>query len=335
MGMPRIFNCASHRAWLLALLGAAGFCAALGLHAQAQTTYRIGYMLPPTEENVRSHTEGFLKGLREHGYVVGKNVQIDYRYADYKLDRLPALAKELVALEPDVIVTASPPGVRAAQKATHEIPIVIGAVYDPVGLGFVKSLARPGGNITGMSVQYEDTIPKLLELVKGVVPQTRKIAVLQTVDRSHDRFVERITEMAQPLNIRVEAFTAREPGDFDPIFARIGASQSDALLVLPHPLFNTRAAEVVDHSLALGVPGIYPFSTYADSGGMMSLGVDLPDSFRRAAYFVHRILQGASPAELPVEQPTKIDLVINLKTAKKLGVTIPPDVLLRADRVIQ
>lgn len=335
MGMPRIFNRAVSRAWLLALLGAAALCAPFGLHAQSQATYRIGYMLPPTEENVRSHTEGFLKGLREHGYVIGKNVQIDYRYAEYKLERLPALAEELVALEPDVIVTASPPGVRAAQKATREIPIVIAAVYDPVGLGFVKSLARPGGNITGMSVQYEDTIPKLLELLRAVVPEARKIAVLQTVDRSHDRFVTRITEMAQPLQIRVEAFMAPKPADIEPAFARIGASKSDALLVLPHPLFNTRSAEVVEHSMALGLPGIYPFSTYADSGGMMSLGVDLPDSFRRAAYFVHRILQGASPAELPVEQPTKIDLVVNRKAAKKLGVAIPPDVLLRADRVIQ
>ncbi len=333
--MLRTFDCAAVRACLLVLLGTAAFCAPSALRAQSQTMYRIGYMLPPTEENVRSHTEGFLKGLREHGYVVGKNVQIDYRFAEYKLDRLPALAKELVALEPDVIVTASPPGVRAVQQATHDIPIVIGAVYDPVGLGFVKSLARPGGNITGMSVQYEDTIPKLLELLNAVVPQARRIAVLQTVDRSHDRFVARITKMAQPLRISVEAFTARKPADIEPAFASISAAKSDALLVLPHPLFNTRSAEVVEHSMALGLPGIYPFSTYAESGGMMSLGVDLPDSFRRAAYFVHRILRGASPSELPVEQPTKIDLVINLKTAKKLGVEIPPDVLLRADRVIQ
>ncbi len=333
--MLRTYDRASLRSPLLALLGAAIFLAPSGLQAQSQRSYRIGYLLPPTEENVRSHTEGFLKGLREHGYAVGKNLQIDFRYAEYKLERLPALAKELVALEPDVIVTASPPGVRAAQQATREIPIVIAAVYDPVGLGFVKSLARPGGNITGMSVQYEDTIPKLLELLTAVVPRARKIAVLQTVDRSHDRFVTRITKMAQPLQIGVEAFTARKPEDIESAFARIGASHSDALMVLPHPLFNTCSAEVVKHSMAIGLPGTYPFSTYADAGGMISLGVDLPDSFRRAAYFVHRILQGGRPAELPVEQPTKIDLVVNLKTAKQIGVAIPPEVLLRADRVIR
>ncbi|KPK04278.1 MAG: hypothetical protein AMJ64_14060 [Betaproteobacteria bacterium SG8_39] len=320
---------------IIALSVVAAFLSPLATQAQSERIFRIGYMLPPSEKAVRSHTEGFLKGLREHGYIVGKNLHIEFRYANYDLSRLPGLAKELVELKPDVIVTASPPGVRAAQKATRSIPIVIAAVYDPVGLGFVQSLARPGGNITGLSVQYEDTIPKLLELIAATVPETRKIGVLQTVDASHDKFVRRITTLARSREIAVQAFRAREPAEIEPAFARIAEARSDAVLVLPHPLFNTRPNEVVSYALNRRLPGIYPFATYAQAGGLMSLGIDLPDVFRRAAYFVDRILRGAIPAELPVEQPTRIDLVVNKKTAKTLGITIPPSVLLRADRVIE
>lgn len=307
----------------------------VALSAAPERIYRIGYMLPPSETAVRSHTEGFLTGLRELGYVVGKNLRIDYRFADYELSRLPQLARELVELEPDVIVTASPPGVRAAQQATNEIPIVIAAVYDPVGLGFVKSLAHPGGNITGLSVQYEDTIPKLLELIAATVPKVGRVAVLQTADPSHDKFVARIAAMARSRKLAVEAFSAAQPSDIAPAFERIGASASDAVFVLPHPLFNTRPDVVVDAALREKLPGIYPFSTYADAGGLMSLGVDLPEIFRRAAHYVDRILKGQNPATLPVEQPMMIDLVVNLKTAKKLEITVPQSVMLRANRVIE
>lgn len=307
----------------------------VALQAAPERTYRIGYMLPPSEKAVRSHTEGFLKGLRELGYVVGRNLEIHYRFADYELSRLPRLARELVALEPDLIVTASPPGVRAAQQATSEIPIVIAAVYDPVGLGFVKSLAHPGGNITGLSVQYEDTIPKLLELITATVPEVGKIAVLQTADPSHDKFVSRIAAIAGSRKVSVEAFKTTEPAGVVPAFERIANSASDAVFVLPHPLFNTRPDVVVGAALQEKLPGIYPFSTYADAGGLMSLGVDLPEIFRRAAHYVDRILKGQKPATLPVEQPMMIDLVVNLKTARKLDITVPKSVLLRASRVIE
>lgn len=315
-------------------LAAALLCPAAA-QAQAERVFRIGYMLPPSEQAVRTHTDGFLKGLREYGYVVGKNVRIDFRYANYDLSRLPALAEELVRLKPDVIVTASPPGVRAAKKATSKIPIVIAAVYDPVGLGFVKTLGRPGGNITGLSVQYEDTMPKALELIKATVPSTRRIGVLQTVDPSHEKFVRRITELASSRRIEVSAFTARTPAEIETAFDKVRMAGADAVLVLPHPLYNTRTKEVTGYALARRLPGVYPFATYAEASGLMSLGVDLPDIFRRAAYYVHRIFEGDDPADLPVEQPTRIDFVVNLKTAKALGVTIPPDVLIRADRVIE
>ena len=333
--MLEMFKQRPMRTLLLVVLGVAAFSLPLEPQARSERVYRIGYLLPPSEKAVRSHTDGFLRGLRERGYVVGKNVRIDYRFANYDLSRLPGLAGELVDLKPDVIVTASPPGVRAAKKATHRIPIVIAAVYDPVGLGFVKSLARPGGNITGLSVQYEDTIPKMLELIMDVLPKARKFAVLQTVDPSHDKFVRRIREILISRRIDVEAFKARKPVDIEIAFNKIMGAKSDAVFVLPHPLFNTRPKEVVGHALVRVLPGVYPFSTYARAGGLMSLGVDLPDIFRRAAYFVDRILKGAKPADLPVEQPTIFELTINMKTAKALSLTIPPSIMVRADKVIE
>lgn len=305
------------------------------LAQQQQKVYRIGFLIPPREAGGHPHLEGFRRGLREIGYVEGKNFTIDARYAEDDVSRLPALAADMVRRNPDVIVTASPPGVRAVKEATRTIPIVIGAVYDPVGQGFVASLARPGGNITGLSVQYEDTIPKLLELISTVVPGATKIAVLKTVDPSHDVFVARISALASPMRIQIAPFEVRTPSEFEAAFARIGEARSDALLVLPHPLFNTRPDVVTRLAAARQVPAIFPFSSYARAGGLMSLGIDLPDSFRRAAHFVDRILKGAKPADLPVEQPTKIELVVNQITARALGIKIPQSVLLRADEVIQ
>ena len=315
----------------------AGFVAVvLAAHAeQVGRVYRIGFLIPPREAGGLPHLNAFRAGLREFGYVEGKNVTIDFRFADDDMARLPALAADVVRHNPDVIVTASPPGVRAVKEATRTIPIVIGAVYDPVGQGFVASLGRPGGNITGLSVQFEDTIPKLLELISAVVPATTKIVVLKTVDPSHDNFVARISALARPLHIRIVSIEVRAPAELESAFARIGEVRDESMVVLPHPLFNTRAEVVVRLAAARRVPAIYPFRSFAEVGGLMSLGVDLLDSFRRAAYFVDRILKGSKPGDLPVEQPTKIDLVVNLKTAKALGLTIPPSVLLRADEVIQ
>lgn len=305
------------------------------MSAQQQRTYRIGFIAPSREAGARPFIDGFLLGLRELGYVEGTNVRIDFLFADDDLTRLPGLAQELVRRGQDVIVTASPPGVRAVMEATRTIPIVMAAVYDPVGQGFVSSLSRPGGNVTGLSVQYEDTIPKLLELVTAIVPGLQRIAVLHTADPSHDNFVAKITALTGPMNIAVQPIGVYAPTELDAAFATVSKTRRVALMVLPHPLFNTRPGALVRLAATIRVPAIYPFRNYAEAGGLMSLGVDLPDSFRRAAYFVHRILQGARPADLPVEQPTKIELVLNLRTAGTLGLTLPQSLLLRADRVIQ
>ncbi len=302
---------------------------------QSGMVHRIGFLIPPREAGGRPNLEALRLGLREFGYVEGRNLIIDARYAEDDLARLPGLAVELVRLNPDILVTASPPGVRAMMEATRTIPIVIGAVYDPVGQGFVASLGRPGGNVTGLSVQYEDTIPKLLELIRTVAPATSKIAVLKTVDPSHENFVSRISALTRPWQIQVMAVEVRAPGELDGAFTKIGEARDVAMIVLPHPLFNTRSDIIVRLAAATRVPAIYPFRSYTRAGGLMSLGIDLLDSFHRAAYFVDRILKGAKPADLPVEQPTKIDLVVNLKSARTLGITIPQSLLLRADEVIQ
>lgn len=321
---------------LFVAIGATSLWSPIRLLAQQQQrVFRIGLLIPPREAGGRPFVNAFRDGLRQFGYVEGRNVTIDLHFAGDDLARLPGLAVDVVRQNPDIIVTASAPGVRAVMEATRTIPIVIAAVYDPVGQGFVASLGRPGGNVTGLSVQYEDTIPKLLELIRAVVPVTTKIAVLRTVDPSHDIFLSRITVLARPMLIEVLSIEARAPSELERAFSRIGDARSEALMVLPHPLFNSRPDVVVGLAAARRVPTIYPFRSYTEAGGLMSLGIDIPDSFRRAAYFVDRILKGDKPADLPVEQPTKIDLVVNQKTATILGIRIPQSVLLRADEVIQ
>lgn len=316
-------------------LGTASLCSHALLSAGQQRTYRIGFLIPPHEANARAYIDGFLLGLRELGYVEGRNVRIDFLFANDDLARLPGLAQDIVRRGQDVIVTASPPGVRAVMAATRTIPIVMAAVPDPLGQGFVSSLSRPGGNVTGLSVQYEDTIAKALEVVTAIVPGLQSIAVLHSADPSHANFVAMITALTQPMKIAVQPVGVHEPSELDAAFARIGKIRRVALMVLPHPLFNTRAGALVRLAATIRVPAIYPFRQYAEAGGLMSFGINLPDSFRRAAYFVHRILQGARPADLPVEQPTKMELVLNLRTAGTLGLAFPPSLLLRADRVIE
>ena len=295
--------------------------------------YRIGFVIPPREEGARSFVAAFREGLRGFGYIEGQNVEIDYRFAEDDLARLPALVAEVVTRKPDVIVTASPPGVRAVRKATTTIPIVMAAVYDPVGQGFVASLKRPGGNITGVSVQYEDTVPKILELLQAVMPGTRKIWLLRTADPSHETFLARIVALASPK--QVLPINVISPSELDGALSGIGKGPDEALLVLPHPIFNTRPEVVTRVVAERRVPAIYPFGSYADAGGFMSFGIEIPEAFRRASYYVARILGGANPGELPVEQPTKITLTVNLKAAAALGIKVPQSILLRADRVIE
>ena len=322
----------NRRSTLLAL-AAAIVAPSLTLAQSGRMVHRIGFVIPPKEEGARSFVLAFRESLRSFGYVEGKNIEIDFRFAEDDLTRLPTLVDEVVSRNPSVIVTASPPGVRAVRKATSTIPIVMAAVYDPVGQGFVASLARPGGNITGVSVQYEDTVPKILELLQSVVPEMTKIWVLRTTDPSHQIFLARIVALASPKPVTPIEIIA--PRELDGALSGIGRSRGEVLLVLPHPLFNTRPEAVTRVVAERRVPAIYPYGSYTDAGGFMSFGIELPEAFRRAAYYVARILGGAKPADLPVEQPTKITLTVNLKAAAALGVKVPQAVLLRADRVIE
>lgn len=322
----------NRRSTLLAL-GAAIVAPSLTLAQSRRGVHRIGFVIPPREEGARSFVMAFREGLHGLGYVEGKNVVIDFRFADDDLTRLPALAEEVVRRNPDVIVTASPPGVRAVRKAAGTIPIVMAAVYDPVGQGFVASLGRPGGNITGVSVQYEDAVPKILELLRRVVPGITKIWVLRTVDPSHRSILARIAALAP--STQVVAIEVNAPREIDGALSGIGKSRDEVLVVLPHPLFNTRPEVVTRLAAERRVPGLYPYGSYADAGGLMSFGIELSEAFRRAARYVAQILAGAKPADLPVEQPTKITLTVNLKVASLLGITVPQDILLRADRLIE
>lgn len=314
-------------------LSAAIVAPALTVAQTGRAVHRIGFVIPPREEGARSMVLAFREGLRSFGYVEGKNIEIDFRFAGDDLARLPALAEEIVKRNPNVIVTASPPGVRAVREAAGIIPIVMAAVYDPVGQGFVASLGRPGGNITGVSVQYEDTVPKVLELLQSVIPGTKKIWVLRTADPSHQVFLARIMALASPKP--VAAIEVGTPKELEGSLSAIGKNPDEVLLVLPHPLFNTRPEVVARLVAERRVAAIYPFASYADAGGLMSFGIELPEAFRRAAHYVARILGGAKPADLPVEQPTSITLTVNLKAAAALGIKVPQAVLLRADRVIE
>jgi len=296
---------------------------------QAGKVARVG-VLAVSAEAFSPRIEAFRKGLREHGYVEGKNVVLEYRYAEGKLDRLPDLAAQLVALKVDVIVTASPPAVRAAKNATSTIPIVFAAVGDPVAIGLVESLARPGQNITGLSIGGPELDGKRLELLKEAVPKISRVAVLFAEMPRKEREIA-----AQALGIQLISLPVRELGDIEPAFETARKENVHALLTSPSPLLNTVRERIVELAARNRLPAMYGGPEFVEAGGLMSYAPSYTDLFRRAATYVDKILKGAKPADLPVEQPTKFELVINLKTAKTLGLTIPQSLLLRADQVIE
>jgi len=296
---------------------------------QAGKVARVG-VLAVSAAAFSPRIEAFRKGLREHGYVEGKNVVLEYRYAEGKLDRLPDLAAQLVALKVDVIVTASPPAVRAAKNATSTIPIVFAAVGDPVAIGLVESLARPGQNITGLSIGGPELDGKRLELLKDAVPRTSRVAVLFAEMPRKEREIA-----AQALGIQLISLPVRELGDIEPAFETARKENVHALLMSPSPLLNTVRERIVELAAKNRLPAMYAGPEFVEAGGLMSYAPSYVDLFRRAATYVDKILKGAKPADLPVEQPTKFELMINLKTAKALGLTIPPSVLGRADHVIE
>jgi len=305
---------------------------------QAAKIARIGYLTPSL--GVNPHLpEAFRQGLRVLGYVEGRNVVIEYRDAEGKLERLPALAAELVALKVDVIVAANSLAVLPAKQATKTIPIVFAVAGDPVGSGLVTSLARPGGNVTGLSVLSPELVGKRLELLTQAVPGVTRVAVLWQPGAAGERTDKDILKgaeaAARALGVRLQIVEARGPADFDRAFSDMTRARAGALTVLTSGMFTTERRRLVDLAAKNRLPAVYGSREYVDAGGLLSYGPDLADMFRRAATYVDKILKGAKPGDLPVEQPTKFELVINLKTAKALGLTIPPSLLGRADEVIQ
>jgi putative tryptophan/tyrosine transport system substrate-binding protein len=304
---------------------------------QPKKVFRIGYLAAGTLSSTASNREVFLNGLREFGYVENKNLVIEYRYAEGKSERLAELAADLIRLKVDVIVTATTPGVLAAKKATSTVPIVFAAVADPVRAGLVSSLARPGGNITGLSMLNPELGGKRLELLKETFPKISRIAYLSgtrtpgIVESSSTA----IQEAARALGLQLQSLDVRSAKDFDGAFDAVLKERAQALTTSSGPVININQQRIVDFAAKNRLPAIYPSSEFIDAGGLMFYGVSFSDLFRRAATYVDKILKGANPADLPVEQPTKFEFIINLKTAKQIGLTIPPNVLARADRVIK
>jgi putative tryptophan/tyrosine transport system substrate-binding protein len=317
----------------------AGGLLAAPLTAEAQPAAkvpRIGFLGNSTATLEANLVGPFREGLRELGYVEGRNILIEYRWAEGKNERLPALIAELIAVKVDVIVTAGTPAALAVKKATTSIPLVMAAVGDPIGVGLVASLARPGGNVTGLSAIAPELEGKRLELLREVVPKLSHIAVLWNPDNPFlAGSLKETRAAAQVLGIKVQLLGVRTAEEFPAAFAAILKERPGALLVLADRIFLHNRARIVDFEAKRRLPGVYPYRELVEAGGLMSFGPSYAGMHRRAAYYVDKILKGAKPGDLPVEQPTKFELVINLKTAKALGLTIPPSVLGRADEVIQ
>jgi putative ABC transport system substrate-binding protein len=304
---------------------------------QATNVHRIGRLSAgsPTEPN--AHLEAFRQGLRELGYVEGQNLIIESRYAEGSEERLPDLAAELVRLKVEVIVAGGSSTIRAAQHATRTIPIVMAGSYDPVGRGLVASLARPGGNTTGLSFLGDELPGKRLELLKEAVPQSARVAVLANpAAGGYESVLHNLTGAAQALGLHLRVVELRSAEELDTAFATMTREGVDALIVVSdRALMDGLGGRTVDLAATHRLPAMYDWRELVVAGGLMSYGPSLPDMFQRAATYVDRILKGAKPADLPVEQPTKFTLVINLKTAQAIGLTIPPTLLFQADEVIR
>jgi putative ABC transport system substrate-binding protein len=312
------------------------FCSSID--AQQPTKIpRIGYLTGATPVGQLARVEAFRQGLRELGYIEGKNIAIEYRYAEEKFDRLPGLAAELVRLKVDVIVTGGGNITRAVKEATETIPIVMAQDTDPVANGFVVSLARPGGNITGLSNLAPEIRGKQLELLKEIIPKFSRVAVLGTSANNpgNDQQLREIERAAGAFKVQLQYLDVLNPKDIEIAFRAANNGRADAVLVLAGSIFNSHRAQTAKLAIKSRLPAMYSSSQYVVDGELMTYGASLPDLDRRAATYVDKILKGAKTADLPVEQPTKFELLINLKAAKQIGLTIPPNVLARADRVIK
>jgi putative ABC transport system substrate-binding protein len=300
--------------------------------AQKEKTWRIGYLMPGFIMGPDLKLfEVFRQELNALGYVEGKNLVIDKRQAEGRNDRLPALAGELIALRPDVLVTIATPAIAAAQRATSTIPIVMTPATDPIGSGFVKSFARPGGNITGLANMYGDTTTKIFDVITSILPSARKIAILMSSNPTHPGLYEVSRAAARIVGLSTVPIVAPTPADLERAFQDIGKEQCDAVFVLADPI----RLKIVDLANAAWIPAIYQISEFVEAGALASYGPSLSIMFKRSAQYVDKIFKGGVPAEIPVEQPTKFELVLNLKTARLLNLPIPEAVVLQADKLIE
>ncbi len=324
-------------AGLFAIVVALTVCGARAEAQQPKKIARIGYLTgtPPSASSAR--IEVFRQGLRELGYIEGKNIVIEYRYAEGKLDRLPALAAELVRLKVDVIVAVGSSDISAAKEATAAIPIVMILGGDAVGSGLVASLARPGGNITGLSTLRPELSGKRLELLKEVVPRLSRVAVFaSSTSADYAQTLKEIELAAGALGVKLQYLDILNPKDVETAFQAAVNARADAVLFrVPGPFASSQRPQIAELAVKSRLPVIYDRAEYVEAGGLMYYGVNVTDLDRRAATYVDKILKGRTPADLPVEQPMKFEFIINLKAAKQIGLTIPPNVLVRADRVIK
>ena len=313
---------------------------ALNFPAEAQQSKkvsRIGFLGAASASSQASRLDAFRQALRELGYTEGKNIAVEYRFADGDFERLPDLASELVRLNVDTIIPQSTPAALAVKQATATIPIVFVAVGDAVSMGLVGSLARPGGNITGISsMTGPELYGKHMEILKETVPKLTRVAVLSTPTTSISPFALReIETVARALKMSLQPLEARSPDEYNTAFAAAIKGRADAILIVSNPMFLNDRTRLADLATKSRLPAIYGVLEHAEAGGLMAYAADRVDMFRRAADYVDKILKGTKPADLPVEQPTKFEFVINLKAAKQIGLTIPPNVLARADKVIK
>jgi putative ABC transport system substrate-binding protein len=322
----------------IALVGGAIACP-MGVRAQQQAgkVPRIGFLSLTSPSDRPPLLDAFRQGLRELGWVEAQNIVIDYRYAEGRVDRLPDLAAELVRLKVDLMLSWGTQGVTAARNATETIPIVMIAVRDPVGIGLIASLARPGGNVTGVSGYAGlEIVAKQLELLKETVPKIRRVALLSNPTNAyHQLAIREVNLQAQSLGVLLQLLEAQGPNEFDGAFAAMAKERVGALLVLSDAMLNSHATRLADLAARSRLPAAYGVRESVEAGGLMSYGPSFLDLFRRSAGFVDKILKGAKPADLPVEQPTKFELVINLKAAKAIGLEVPPLLIARADELIE
>ncbi len=303
---------------------------------QPKKVPRIGFLGAAFPSSDPARHEAFRQGLRALGWVEGKNIAIEYRFAEGKPDRLPELARELVNLKVDLIVTGGPAGTRAVKEANIMIPIVMAQDPDPVGNGFVASFARPGGNITGLSGPSPEISGKHLELLKEIVPKLSRVAVLgNSTEAGNARALRQIELAAGAFRVQLQYLDVRSSTDIETAFRAASKGRADAVLLLGSPIITSHGTQFAALAVKSRLPTIYPFPEFVEAGGLVSYGVSISDLYRRAATYVDKILKGAKPADLPVERPTKFELVINLKTAKQIGLTIPPNISARADKVIR